>query len=68
MCTVALSLVLIFMIPWEGVIQNPSLGIASKILGLAVAAFWVATVIITGRLREMKIEARTPTASMKNVA
>jgi O-antigen ligase len=47
-----LSLILIFMIPWEGVIEVPGLGSAAKVVGLAVGAFWVATVVMTGRLRK----------------
>ena len=51
--TFALSLVLIFVIPWEGVVRLSGLGTAAKLIGLAVAVFWVATVIITGRLRKL---------------
>jgi purine-cytosine permease-like protein len=51
-----LSLVLIFIIPWEGVINLPGLGTAgsstgAKFFGLAVAAFWLATVVVTGQFR-----------------
>jgi O-antigen ligase len=46
-----LSLALIFVIPWEGVIRIPGLGTAAKALGLAVGVFWLATIIITGRFR-----------------
>ncbi|KPK24966.1 MAG: hypothetical protein AMJ70_00305 [Dehalococcoidia bacterium SG8_51_3] len=46
------SLVLIFIIPWEGVIQLPSLGNATKAIGFGVAALWLAAIIITGRLRK----------------
>ena len=47
-----LSLIFIFTIPWEGVIQLPGLGTAARVLGLAVAAYWVATVVLTGQLRK----------------
>jgi O-antigen ligase len=47
-----LSLVLIFMIPWEGVVNLPGLGTAAKFMGLAVAAFWMPTVVFTGRFRK----------------
>ena len=50
--TFALSLVLIFVIPWEGVVRLSGLGTAAKLIGLVVAAFWVATVIMTGRFRK----------------
>ena len=48
-----LSLALIFVIPWEGVIWIPSLGTAAKALGLVVGAFWLATILITGRFRRL---------------
>ena len=47
-----LSLILIFTLPWEGVIRLPGLGTGSKILGFVVLAFWIATVIFTGKLRK----------------
>ena len=47
-----LSLFLIFFIPWEGVLGLPGLGSAPKLIGLALAAFWVATVVIVGRFRK----------------
>jgi len=46
-----LSLILIFTIPWETVVENPALGSVSRMVGLAAAAFWLVTVIVTGRLR-----------------
>jgi hypothetical protein len=51
-----LSLVLVFMIPWEGVIKVPALGTegsssAARFMGLAVGTFWVATVVMTRRFR-----------------
>jgi len=48
----ALSLILIFMIPWEGVIQYPAMGTAARVMGLALAAFWLATVVITAQFRK----------------
>jgi hypothetical protein len=55
-----LSLVLIFMIPWEGVFNLPGLGTgrsgtAAKFMGLAVAACWVAAVVFTGRFRKPRV-------------
>jgi O-antigen ligase len=48
-----LSLVFIFMLPWEGVIQLPGgVGTAAKLVGLVVGALWLVTVVITGRLRK----------------
>jgi len=48
----SLSLVLIFVIPWEGALQLPGQSTAAKLLGLAVGAFWIATVVVTGRFRK----------------
>ncbi|HLF91276.1 MAG TPA: O-antigen ligase family protein [Anaerolineales bacterium] len=47
-----LSLVLIFMMPWEGVFRLPGLGTATKLAGFGVAAFWLATVVITNQIRK----------------
>jgi O-antigen ligase len=46
-----LSLVFIFVIPWEGV-ELPGLGAIAKLGGFVVGAFWVATVLLTGRFRK----------------
>lgn len=48
----ALSLVFIFSIPWEGVIEHPTLGSATKVIGFALAAVWAASVVMRGRLRK----------------
>ena len=50
--TFALSLVFIFTIPWEGVVELPGLGSAARIIGGTVAALWLATVVSTGRFRK----------------
>ena len=47
-----LSLVFIFFIPWEGVIELPGLGTAAKLVGFALAACWLATVVITDQFRK----------------
>lgn len=46
------SLVFIFFIPWEGVIELPGLGTAAKMIGFILAVIWVATIILTGRFRK----------------
>ncbi len=46
------SLVLIFMIPWEGVVRIPGFGNAAKLVGLVIAAFWVVTIFYTGKFRK----------------
>ena len=53
----ALSLAFIFCIPWEGVVNLPVLSIGgsstgAKMIGLALAAIWVLSVLITGRVRK----------------
>ena len=47
-----LSLIFIFFIPWEGVIELPGLGTLAKLVGYAMVVFWLATVVITGRFRK----------------
>lgn len=48
----ALSLIFIFTIPWEGMIEIPGIGTAAKVIGFVLAVFWILTVIITNRLRK----------------
>jgi len=48
-----LSLIFVFTIPIEAVAEYPALGSASRALGLVLAAFWIATVIVTGRFRKL---------------
>jgi O-antigen ligase len=45
-----LSLVLIFMMPWEGLVEF-GLGTALKLVGIVLAICWAATVVMTGRMR-----------------
>lgn len=47
-----LSLVFVFVVPWEGTIELPGLGTAAKMIGLATGAAWVASVLITNRFRK----------------
>jgi O-antigen ligase len=49
--TYALSLAFVFTIPWEGV-EVSGLGTIAKPLGFVVALLWLATVVITGKLRK----------------
>ncbi len=46
-----ISLLLIFSIPWENVVEHPVLGSAPRLIGIALAVFWLATVVITRRFR-----------------
>lgn len=48
-----LSLVFIFIIPWEGVVRLPGLGTGASIVGQIVAVFWFATVMITRQFRKL---------------
>ncbi len=45
-----LSLALAFIIPLEGVVKLPGMGTGATVLGLAVLAAWIVTVLVTGRL------------------
>ena len=47
-----LSLFLIFTLPWENIVVLKGIGTIGKISGLAVAAFWLFVVIVTGKFRE----------------
>jgi O-antigen ligase len=44
--------ILIFMIPWEDSVTLGSLGSLTRVVGLAVAVFWVLTVLAEGRFRK----------------
>lgn len=50
-----LSLVLIFTIPWENLIAFGGLGTVSRVIGYLVAMFWAATVLVTGRFRQLRL-------------
>lgn len=50
--TFALSLVFIFFIPWEGVIELPGMGTAAKLVGFVMAVCWLAMIVITDRIRK----------------
>lgn len=47
-----LSLIFIFLIPWEGVMRLPGLGNGSKLFGYVVAGCWIVAVVAAGRLRK----------------
>ncbi|MFB3737382.1 MAG: O-antigen ligase family protein [Candidatus Velamenicoccus archaeovorus] len=47
-----LSLVLVFTIPWEGLIDVAGIGTIAKLIGLVVAGLWLFVVVMTGGLRK----------------
>lgn len=47
-----LSLVFIFMIPWEDTVDLPGLGTLAKMIGIAMAACWLASVVVRRGFRE----------------
>ena len=47
-----LAVLLIFIIPWEDSISIESLGSLARVMGLVVAAFWAATMLVEGRFRK----------------
>ena len=49
--TFQLSLILIFVLPWEDSVTAFGLGSIAKVLGLVVAACWLSTILIEGRFR-----------------
>jgi O-antigen ligase len=48
-----LSLLLVLVIPLENLVMGEEGGTLSRALGLGVAAFWLATVVLTGRMRRL---------------
>jgi len=46
------SLIFIFLIPWEGMVRLPW-GTVARLLGLATGGVWLATVVITGGMRKL---------------
>lgn len=48
----ALSLVFIFLIPWEGVVRLP-IGTLAKILGILVGGIWMFTILVRGQIRRL---------------
>ncbi len=46
-----LSLVLIFVIPWENSVEIRSVGTISRLIGLLTAGVWILAVVIEGRMR-----------------
>ncbi|HET9493455.1 MAG TPA: hypothetical protein VFR15_04415, partial [Chloroflexia bacterium] len=46
-----LSLLLIFTIPWEAMVEDATLGSITRLIGLALAASWAIMVVTTGRIR-----------------
>lgn len=49
--TYLLSLLLIFTIPWETVVEDETLGSITRLMGFALAASWALMVVTTGRIR-----------------
>jgi O-antigen ligase len=47
-----LSVILIFIIPWEDSVSVTTLGSLARLIGILVAVFWMATVLIEGRFRK----------------
>jgi hypothetical protein len=49
-----LSLIMIFIMPWEDAITINALGSLTRLTGFVVAGFWVLTVLATGRVRKWR--------------
>lgn len=49
-----LALVLLFMIPWENSVIVDGVGRISRLMGILVAAFWMGTVLATGKFRQLR--------------
>lgn len=50
--TYILSLVFIFLVPWEDSISTSGWGSLARVIGLALAAFWLVTIFMEGRFRK----------------
>ena len=46
-----LAVILIFIVPWEDSLSVSTLGSLARVMGLVVAVFWVATILLEGRFR-----------------
>ncbi len=49
-----LTLVLVFMIPWEDSVILTGVGRISRVAGLAVGVFWLGTILARGRVRQLR--------------
>ncbi len=49
-----LALVVLFTIPWENSVIIEGVGRIARVLGLIVAAFWLGTVLATGKFRQLR--------------
>ena len=47
-----LAVLLIFIVPWEDSISVTTFGSLARVLGLILAAFWMATMLLDGRFRK----------------
>lgn len=47
-----LAVVLTFIVPWEDSISVAALGSVARLMGLVLAAFWAATVLVEGQFRK----------------
>jgi O-antigen ligase len=50
-----LSLVMIFIIPWEDSLPIGSIGSIARLMGFVVAGFWILTILSEGRMRKLHI-------------
>lgn len=48
-----LSILMIFVMPWEGLVNFPGLGTMSRLMGFAVAAMWLLSALISNRVRKI---------------
>ncbi len=47
-----LAIILIFIVPWEDSFSVTTLGSLARLMGLIVAVFWAATMLVEGRFRK----------------
>jgi O-antigen ligase len=53
--TYLLSLLLIFILPWEDSVSAAGLGSIARLVGFVLAGFWLATVVLEGKFRKPQL-------------
>jgi len=53
--TYLLSLLLLFILPWEDSVSTAGLGSIARLVGFVLAGFWLVTVVLEGRFRKPEL-------------
>src|SRR5512135_3717064 len=52
---VKLTLVMIFMMPWEDAVTIANFGSVTRLVGFIAAGFWLLTALVEGRVRRLSV-------------